>query len=545
MTTRTDIAEAVFPDVKETIADLEKKYPPRQNPICSRIAPSPTWFMHIGNLFQWFVAWKFATQQWWTFLVRIEDTDQKREVEGALDLIISVLTRFGISITEWPLWDSYSDKGLYWPYIQSKRKNIYQIFVKYLVEKWLAYPCWMSEQDLETIREEQTLSKVAPWIYGNYSVWRNKTPDELMAKLTEDNNYVLRFRSHGDLTKRMSFEDVIRGKIEMIDNYNDIVLLKSDGLPTYHLAHIADDYLMRTSHVIRSDEWLMSVPLHIQLFTAFGLPHPQYCHISPLSKVENGNKRKLSKRKDPEANVSYFFEHWYPAGGILEYLMNIADPRFEDRQKANVDKDYHDFVFALEKMNKAGALFDLVKLQSVCNGYLSRLSTDELYNQIVSWASSYHPNLATLLLSDVLYVKAALGIERHTPKDPKRFTLYADVDAQLRFFFDDEREKMQKPALPEMFTPEIINNFVQEYVQIIDLTVSVEERFDQLKEIGKHHWFAANNAEFKEGWYIGKIWDLAMFLRLQLCCSPKSPDLYSVMQVMGKERVVKRLLATL
>ena len=315
---------------------------------------------------------------------------------------------------------------------------------------------------------------------------------------------MIRFRSPADLTKRVTFEDVIKGKIEMIDNYNDIVLIKSDGLPTYHLAHIADDHLMRVSHVIRGEERLTSVPLHIQLFNAFELPVPHYCHPASLLKFdEDGNKRKLSKRKDPEADIAYFFEHGFAPQGIIEYLINLADPRFEDRQKGNPEKSYLDFDIVLENMSKSGALFDLVKLQSVNNGYLSRISTAQLYDESLTWAKKYKPDLATLMLADPAYTQSALNIERHTPKDPKRFSTYADIENQLRFFYDNERENLKKgnSALYTMNSAlqlDVLKNFVSEYISVLDLNMSVEDWFVQLKEIGKKYGFAGNNAEFKE-----------------------------------------------
>jgi len=560
MTTRKDIADLIFPDVTETIQDLEKKYPPRPNPtrlpdgqVCSRFAPSPTGFLHIGGIYSAFVSRKYAKQHNGTFVLRIEDTDQKREVEGTVDLIIDGMKTFGIQIDEWAIGAENSDVWNYGPYTQSQRKNLYNVFAKYLIENWLAYPCWMTPEELEAIREQQTKTKVTPGIYGNYSIWRQKTPEEILEKLQQvpgprsqvPDNFVIRFRSPGDLTKRIVFDDVIKGKIDMIANYNDIVLIKGDGLPTYHLAHIADDYLMRVSHVIRGEEWLTSVPLHIQLFNAFGLQHPQYCHVAPLLKLDDGNKRKLSKRSDPEADIWYFFENGYATQGIIEYLLTIVDPNFEERQKANPEKSYLDFEIHLDKMGKSGALFDLVKLQSVNNNYLSRISTDELYDQSLARALKYRPELATLMQSDVPYVKAAMNIERHTAKDPKRFTTYADVETQLRFFFDTEREKLRIDHNLSTFdllpSTEVLKNFVTEYISILDLDMSVEDRFAQLKEVGKKYGFAGNNAEFKEGGYVGKIWDLAMFLRIQLCCATKTPDLYSVMQVMGKERVIRRL----
>lgn len=544
MTTRKEIADKIYPNVQETIQDLEKKYPIRQNPICSRFAPSPTGFLHIWWIFAALVEQKFAKQHNGIFILRIEDTDQKREVEGAVNLIIDGLKFFGIEIDEWPIWENNLDRGNYGPYTQSQRKYIYQVFAKTLIEKWLAYPCWMSEEELNEIRNQQTSLKVTPGIYGNYSLWRNKTPEEIIQKLEEDQNFVLRFRSHGDLSQRCIFDDVIKGKINMIDNYNDIVLIKSDGLPTYHLAHIADDYLMRTSHVIRGEEWLTSVPLHIQLFKALELTHPKYCHVAPLLKFdEEGNKRKLSKRSDPEADIAYFFQSWYAPEGIIDYLLTIVDPSYEERQKANPDKNHLDFEIKIENMNTSGALFDLVKLQSMNNAYLSKISTEELYNQSIIWAKKYKPYLAELMQEDIIYTKAALNIERHTEKDPKRFTTFQDIENQILFFYDKEWEKLlsNKPELPEICTADRMLPFIEEYTQQLNLDMSLEDWFAQLKEIGKKHGFAWNNAEFKEGGFVGKVGDLAMFMRIQLCCATKTPDLYSVIKVLWKERVIQRL----
>ncbi len=550
MITRNDIADMIFPDVKETIADLEKKFPERTNPISSRFAPSPTGFLHIGAIFASFTAWKFCSQNNGIFVLRIEDTDQKREVAGSINEIIELLKTFNIPITEGPIWENNANVGDYWPYIQSQRKYFYQVFAKQLISEWKAYPCRMTEEEIDEVRKQQEKTKKTPGIYGNYSKRRNMSADEIQKKLMSSDEdakqFVIRFRSPGDLTKRVVFEDILRGKIEMMDNYNDIVLLKTDGLPTYHLAHIVDDHLMRMSHIIRAEERMPSVPLHLQLFAACGLTPPKYCHLAQILKLDEGKKRKLSKRKDPEANVAYFFENGYAVQWILEYLINLIDSKFEDRQKANPEKTYLDFEIKLEDMNKAWALFDLVKLQSVNNGYLSRISTDELYEQSLTRAKKYRPELAKLMESDVVYTKAALNIERHTPKDPKRFSTYADIENQLRFFYDSEREKMSGnvEALKSgnvIADKELMKKFVAEYIQVLDLSMPVEDWFNQLKEIGKKYGFAGNNAEFKEWGYIWKIGDLAMFLRLQLCCATQTPDLFSVMQVMGKERVVKRM----
>jgi len=545
MATRNDIADVIFPNIKETIADLENKFPPRKNPICSRYAPSPTGFVHIGNIYASLVESQFSHQNWWTFFLRIEDTDQKRLTEWWIEIIINWFKKFWIAIDEWPIWPENWDVWSYGPYIQSKRKYFYEVFVKELISKWLAYPCRIAEEEINQIRENQTKSKLVPWIYGKFSVRRDKSVDDVFDKLKEENwkYQVIRFRSPADLTKKIIFHDEIRWDVNMIDNYNDVVLIKWDGLPTYHMAHVADDHLMRVSHVIRAEEWLTSVPLHLQLFEACGLEHPKYCHPAQILKLDEGNKRKLSKRKDPEADVEFFFGRWYPVQWIIEYLMWIISSEFEWWQTNNPDKSYKDFEINFDKMNHAWALFDLIKLNSVCNNYMSRISTDELYEKTLERADKYNPDFAILMQSDIEYTKSAINIERKTIKDPKRFTNFKDVENQILFFYDGEREKLfvNKPVLPEIFSQDLIGKFIEEYSKVLDLNMTTEDWFTQLKEIWKRIWFASNNAEFKEWWYVWKIGDLAMFLRVQLCCANQTPDLFSVMKVMGKERVFKRL----
>ena len=545
MATRKEIADIIFPDVKETIADLQKQFPPRDNPICSRFAPSPTGFLHVWAIFASLVELKFAKQNGWTFFLRIEDTDQKRLVDGWIDIIINWFKKFGIDIDEWPIWPDNSDVWNYGPYIQSKRWYFYEVFVKELIVKWLAYPCWMSEDEINQVRENQTKSKIVPGIYWKFSAWRGKSVDEIYNKLQSEGwkYQVIRFRSPADLTKKIVFHDEIRWDISMIDNYNDVVLIKWDWLPTYHMAHVVDDHLMRVSHVVRAEERLTSVPLHLQLFDACGLQYPKYCHPAQILKLDNGNKRKISKRKDPEADVEFFFEKWYPIQWIIDYVMWIISSEFEWWQIANPDKSYKDFEISFDKMNHAWALFDFVKLNSVCNNYISRISTDELYDKTLERAKTYSPDFAKLMLSDIDYTKAAINIERHTPKDPKRFTTFKDVESQIIFFYDDEREKLfvNKPDLPEIFNDNWTADFANEYANILNLDMSIEDWFVQLKQIWKKYWFAWNNAEFKEGGYKWKIWDLAMFFRVKLCCANQTPDLFSVMKVMGKKRIFDRL----
>jgi len=550
-----DLADLIFPELDETILDLEKKYPARQNSVCSRFAPSPTGFLHIWGVFAALVAWRFVKQNNWTFILRIEDTDQKRKIDWAVESLLNSMKTFWITIDEWNIGNDWENVWDYGPYTQSERKKLYHIFVKELIAKWLAYPCWMTNEEIDNIRDQQQKSKIMPWIYGNYSIYRNKTVGELINKIKENNNFIIRFRSHGDTQKKIVFDDILRWKVNMWDNYNDIVLIKSDGLPTYHLAHIVDDYLMRVSHIIRAEERLTSVPLHLQLFEAFGLPAPKYCHLAQILKIdsETNKKRKLSKRQDPEADVEYFFQNAYSTQWILDYLYTIMDSGFEEWQKANPDKSFLDRDFVLENMNKSGALFDLTKMESVNNDYLSRISTDQLLKETIERAEKYNIELADLMKKDINYTRSALDIERHTPKDPKRFTTFKDVDTQLSFFFDSEYEKMIDSVKikiknwDEFFQNIIkldvlvVSNFIDEYLWVLDLELTVEEWFEQLKKIWKKYWFAWNNAEFKEWGYIWKIWDLAMLIRLWLCASTKTPDLFSVMKVMGKDKIEKRL----
>lgn len=561
----SDVAEYLFPHVNKSIDDLKNEYPKRKNNIVSRFAPSPTWFLHIGGLRTAFIAWKWAQQHDGIFILRIEDTDQKRIVTDAIDHIISSMRTFDMPIDEWPLGLDYADIGDYGPYIQSKRKNIYHVFVKQLLSEGKAYPCWMSSDELNSIREQQMKSKITPGIYGNYSVWRNKTPDEIMSKLNTESvphygedverHYVIRFRSHANTRNTVIFDDLLRGKISMLDNFNDNVILKWMGLPTYHLAHVADDSLMWVSPVMRAEERLTSVPFHVQLFDACWLKLPEYCHLSQVLKIdeETSKKRKLSKRKDPEADVGYYFKNGFAIQWILDYLLAIVDSGFEEWQQTNPDKNYHDFEISIDRMNKAGALFDLQKMKSINNGYLSRISNDELYYQTLERAKMYEPEFAVLIESNSEYTIFALSIERHTEKDPKRFTTFVDVKSQLEFFYDDKFEKLiwkykslmsswsEDYQLPDCLNSALMNKFVPKYLDILDLSMSVEDWFTQLKFIGKEFWFASNNKEFKEWWYVGKIGELAMFFRVALCATKRTPDLLSVMKVMGIDRITDRL----
>jgi glutamyl/glutaminyl-tRNA synthetase len=359
----------------------------------------------------------------------------------------------------------------------------------------------MSPEQMDSIREEQMKIKKAPGIYGNYSLRRNKTNEEYAAQYAIDKACVLRFRSHGNVSARIVFEDINRGKVSMADNYNDTVLLKRNlGLPTYHLAHIVDDHLMRTTHVTRGEERLTSVPLHLQLFNAFGLTPPQYCHLPLILKLDNGKKRKVSKRHDPEFDLKYLYEAGYSPEGLVMFVLSLIDSGYEEWQKANLQTPYKEYAIDLHRMNSSGALRDTDKLNFINNIYLSKISNQQLFDETLNRAKQYRPEFATLISSDPSYALAAMSIERHTELDPKRFSTYSDVQSQITFFFDTEYEKLlsTKPALPEMMTADLIAKFVAEYSDVLDLTMTKEDWFAQLKEIGKKYGFAASNGEFKE-----------------------------------------------
>ncbi len=477
------------------------------------------------------------------FYFRNEDTDDKRELENAAHIIIDGIKRFGIQIDEGIIGPDYADVGAYGPYTQSERGLIYQTYVKDLLARGLAYPCFLSEEESAQIREEQNLSKQPLGIYGSYSPWRVATLEEVQVALNEGKKYVIRLRSHGNTAKRVTIHDELRGDIEMQDNFMDTVLLKKTGIPTYHLAHVVDDHLMRTTLVTRADEWVASLPLHIQMTEMLGFTPPKYLHISPLLKADGGGKRKLSKRKDPEANVDFFFKEGYPTEALIDYMFGIMDSRYEAWRLENPTADYKAYPLTSEKLPLAGALFDIVKLDSIANTFLTRLSTEELQSRGLAWAREYDPELAILMEHYPELTFNALDIERHTEKDPRRFTKLSDIRGQLQFFFDETFEalKASAPALPECITPEIRTAFIEDYLKAYDPTMDRDTWFEQLKDIAHAHKFARTGEEWKTGEYLGKVGDIAMMLRLLLCASARTPDLCYTMRVLGKDVMEKRL----
>lgn len=539
----TALADLLFSNLPHTPDSLELLYPPRSASMVTRQGPSPTGFLHIGTVYASLLSERIAHLNSWVFYLRNEDTDDKREIENAAQIIIDGIKKFGIHIDEGGIGPEYSDIGSYGPYTQSKRGPIYQTYVRELVARGMAYPCFLSESEISEMRAEQTAAAQPMGIYGSYSPWRSATLEEVQKALGEGKKYVVRFRSHGILSRRVKLHDELRGDIEMQDNFTDTVLLKQTGIPTYHLAHVVDDHLMRTTHVTRGDEWLPSLPLHIQLAEALGFTPPKYIHISPLMKMDGGGKRKLSKRKDPEANVEFFFEQGYTIEALIDYMLGIMDSRYEAWRVENPDADYKAYPLTIDRLPLSGALFDREKLDSIANDFLTRLPTAELQKRWLEWARTYDSELAELMMKYPDLTYQALDIERHSDKDPRRFTRFGDIRGQLQFFYDETFTSMKSeaPAMLDSITPEIQNAFVEAYLAAYDPTLERDAWFEQLKNLAHAHGFARSGEEWKTGEYRGRVGDIAMMLRILLCASAKTPDLCSVMRVLGRETISMRL----
>lgn len=537
------LANLLFPDLPHTPESLELLYPPRTAPVVTRFGPSPTGFLHIGGVYTSLLSERIAHLNSGVFYLRVEDTDDKREIENGVSMITEGLANFRITIDEGPIGPGGADVGVYGPYTQSLRGAIYQTYVRDLVARGMAYPCFLGETESAEIRAEQTLAKQPLGIYGSYSPWRVATLEEVQEALAEGKKYVLRFRSHGNPSKRVKLHDEIRGDIEMQDNFMDTVLLKQTGIPTYHLAHVVDDHLMRTTHVIRTEEWIPSFALHMQMTEALGFTAPKYFHAAPLMKAEGGGKRKLSKRKDPEANVEFFFEQGYTVEALTDYMLGIMDSRYEAWRLENPDAGYKEYSLTIDRLPLAGALFDIQKLDSIANGFLTRMPTEELQERGLEWARKYDAELAELMEQHPDLTYQALDIERHTPKDPRRFTKFSDLRGQLQFFYEETFETLKStaPAIPESITPEVQSAFIEAYLQAYDPAMDRDVWFEQLKDTAHAHKFARTGEEWKTGEYLGRVGDIAMMLRIQLCASTKTPDLCSVMRVLGREAVERRL----
>ena len=540
-----DLANLIFPDAKE-ISYYEEKYPERnlkEGAVVSRFAPSPTGFVHIGGLYQALVAKEMTKKTDGVFFLRVEDTDQKREVENGVTGIVNSLKDFDILPDEGMITE-IEEKGNYGPYKQSLRKDIYQAYAKYLLELGKAYPCFCSADEVEEIRKKQEAAKIRPGYYGVWAKCRNLTVEEATEKIKNGENYIIRFKSPGREDRKIKHHDIIKGNVDFPENDQDIVIIKADGLPTYHFAHAVDDHLMRTTHVIRSDEWLSSVPLHLQLFHELGFKAPKYAHISPIMKNDNGNKRKLSKRKDPEAAVSYYKEEGIPVLAVKEYLLNIANSTFENWRRANPDKSIDEFDFNLNKMSVSGALFDMVKLLDIGKNVISKMTAEEVYNCALEWANEYDKELAEMLENKEYSLKV-LGIERGNKKPRKDISKWSDVKNSIIYMYDDkffagdvayDYGKISDKAEVEKITKTYIN----EYFNIND---DKDTWFNKIKDLAEKLGYAREVKAYKaepEKWP-GHVGDISTVLRVKLTGRQNTPDMYEIMQVLGKDSVERRL----
>ena len=539
-----ELANLIFPDAKD-ISYYEEKYPERNLPegaIVTRFAPSPTGYVHIGGLYQSLVAIMAAKKTKGVFFLRVEDTDQKRKVENGITDIVNSLKVFDmapdegmISETEWI--------GEYGPYIQSERKEIYQAYAKYMIEQGKAYPCFCTPEDDEKRTKAQLDAKIRPGYYGAWAKCRNLTLEEMAEKIKNGNPYIVRFKSNGREDRKIQVSDGIKGKVTFPENDLDIVIIKSDGLPTYHFAHMVDDHLMRTTHVIRSDEWLSSVPLHVQLFKEAGFKAPKYCHISPIMKNDNGNKRKLSKRKDPEAAVSYYDELGVPPDAVKEYLLNIANSTFENWRKQNKDANIEDFDFHLNKMSVSGALFDMVKLFDVAKIVISRYSAEKVYNDSYAWAKKYDEELVKLL-ENKDYALKVLGIERGNAKPRKDIAKWSDLKENISYMYNEEFDKITELDFGKVTDKDLANKISKLYAEkYFDINDDKQTWFDKMKDLAEEVGFAREVKEWKaepEKWP-GHVGDISSVIRAKLTGRLNTPDLYEIIKVLGKDEVLRRL----
>ena len=540
------LANLIFPDITETIEDLEKRYPARDLPEgakVTRFAPSPTGFLHTGSLFASMISRKMAKDSNGVFYTRLEDTDQKREVAGSGDSLIDQLNKFGVTPDEGYL-GTDKEKGNYGPYVQSLRANIYKVVIKYMLSNNMAYPCFCSPEELSEMRKVQEAKKENFGYYAEYAKCSKLSAEEAIERIEKGENFVIRFRSQGDYHNKVAIDDAIRGHIEMAENDQHLVIYKSDGLPTYHFAHLVDDHFMRTTHVTRGEEWMPSLPMHIELFNSMNWQAPTYAHLPVIMKLDNGNRRKLSKRKDLEAAVSFFLEQGYPIEGFMEYLYTIANSNYEAWRIENPDLDKDEFKFSFDKMSLDGALFDLAKVQFLCKEKLGRMNTETFFNESRQWASVYSPELFELIEENPGFYKQIVSIEREKENPRKDYEKYSDILPLIKFFYNNYYNELVKELIvPENYTQENINEVLTKYVESFDLSLSEEDWFNHMKEVAVECGYATNRKDYKKNpeAYKGQVSDVAAILRLVVTLRLQSPNLYFVMQILGKEEVTRRI----
>lgn len=540
------LADKLFPHITETPEQVEARYPKRELPEgakVTRMGPSPTGFMHLGNLYGALVDERLAHQSGGVFYLRIEDTDRKREVEGGVQTIIDAFSSFGLPFDEGATLDG--ETGAYGPYRQSQRAEIYQTFVKSLMARGMAYPCFCTEDELAAAHAEQEKNKENFGYYGKYAIWRDRTIEDIEAELAKGTPYVVRFRSEGSIENKIRHEDLVKGKMEVTENDQDVVILKSDGIPTYHFAHVVDDHLMGTTIVVRGEEWLATLPVHLQLFRAMGWKAPKYAHTAQLMKIdeETGGKRKLSKRKDPELALTYYAKEGYPAPCVLEYLMTLLNSNFEEWRRANPDAPMNDFPFSTKKMSGSGALFDIDKLKDVSKNVISHMTAEQVYDYVSAWSAANDPEFHALFTREPDKTRAFLAIGRGGKKPRKDIALWTDVKPYMDFVFDE----LFQPdyTLPARVSADDAKAILDDFAKVFDADDTPDGFFDKMKAIAEAHGYAAETKAYKQNpeQYKGAVGDVSMVVRIAVAGRQNAPDLQSVMHIMGREQVLARLTA--
>lgn len=542
MTDNIKLAQLLFPNIDKTPDYYEELYPARElkeGARVTRFAPSPTGFLHFGNLFTCVVAYTTAKNTDGIFYVRVEDTDQKRKVEGAISSMLKSLSVYGVVADEGVIGED-QEKGDYGPYCQSKRKDIYQTYAKSLVEHGLAYPCFCSAEELEELRAKQEHEDIKGY-YGKYAKCRNLTYEEIEKNIKEGKSWTLRLKSPGDINKKCYFDDAIKGKIEMPENVIDVVLLKTDGIPTYHFAHAIDDHLMRTTHVFRGDEWIASVPLHLQLFKVLGFKPVKYAHVAPIMKEENGGKRKLSKRKDPEAAVTFYAQEGYPKESVNEYIMTIANSNFEDWRRANKNAPIDAFPFNTKKMSVSGALFDIAKLTDVSKNVISLMDKNKVFDLSYEWAKEFCPSLAELYEKDKEYATAILNIDRENKKPRKDIAKWSDIPDYISYMYNETFVPCYD--LTGNATPGLAVKVLELYKDKVNLSDDKDTWFSRIKEICEPVGCTPNVKEYKQNPEVfkGHVGDVSTIIRVALTGRVNTPDLFSITALLGEEEVKSRI----
>ncbi len=544
------LADLIFPHIADTVEDLFARYPRRDLPkgaCVTRFAPSPTGFMHIGGLYAAMISRRIAKQSEGVFYLRIEDTDKKRELEGGVTEIISALKDFGIVFDEGPT-DEVNEAGAYGPYKQSHRKDLYQTVAKDMMRRGLAYPCFCTADDLDAIRKEQEASKEANVGYwGRYAKCRDLSLEEIEANLAEGKEFVVRLRSPGSEDRRIVCKDMVRGNIEFPENVMDVVLLKSDGIPTYHFAHVVDDTLMGTTHVIRGDEWLSSYPVHEQLFAAAGFPLPGYIHIAPIMKLDGSSKRKLSKRKDPEAAVSYYHQEGYCPDAVLEYLMTIANSSYEEWRIAHPEAPTTDYKLKLDKMPAAGALFDMDKLADVSKDVVAGKSQEDCFAEISAWAERYSPDLAAFIKERPENFMATIALWKFSGKKVRKdIAKWSDLMTMFGYMYQGNYTPAEY-EFDEKLTPALVSEFLTAYMPAYDPNRDSSEWFSHVGEVAAGLGYCPNMKEYKKdptAWK-GSIADACAIIRVAVTGKKNSPDLHTILSILGKEEALRRMQACL